>query len=202
MVEIDTAQNVVVNSLPTPSGPLGVAVGTDGHVLVASGNSGVLSILDPSSTTASSVVVGAVPVALGTFSATTNDCPGCESSTPPGLDALSALLNALDETIRNAPPGSIRDQSTADAITAIVADARAALAAGGPRAPALRTKLRSLVGTVQRDLRMGALQRDTGFRLLDLARRARVLLVPGRHGGPAPKSGPSGSGPGIAGTPR
>jgi hypothetical protein len=166
--------------------------------------------------------VGAVPVAFGTFAATTaNDCPaaaprcadsdpdvtgscapqaGCEFSTLPGLDALSALLDALDETIRNAPPGAIRDQGTADAITALVSDARAALAAGGLQAPALRTKLRSLVGTLQRDLRTGALQRDTGFRLLDLARRARASLVSGKHRTPAPKRGPSGSGPGIAGT--
>jgi YVTN family beta-propeller protein len=222
VVAIGTAENVVIDSLPTPSGPLGVAIDPDGHVLVASGNSGVLSILDPSGATASSVVVGAVPVAFGTFAATTaNDCPaaaprcadsdpdvtgrcapqaGCEFSTLPGLDALSALLEALDETIRNAPPGAIRDQGTADAITALVSDARAALAAGGLRAPALRTKLRSLVGTVQRDLRTGALQRDTGFRLLDLARRARASLVSGKQRTPAPKRSPSGSGPGIAGT--
>src|SRR5262249_44884903 len=157
--------------------------------------------LEPSGTVAGSVVVGAVPVAFGTFAGTiANDCPamaprcadpdpalagqcapkaGCEFSTLPGLDALAALLDALDETIRSAPPGSIRDQGAADAITAAIARTRAALRAGDVHAPALRNALRTLVGTAQRALRTGALQRDMAFRLLDLGRRARTLLVPG-----------------------
>jgi YVTN family beta-propeller protein/cysteine-rich repeat protein len=208
---IDTAENAVVGTLPTASGPLGVAVDSAGRILVASGNAGVLSLLEPSGTVAASVVVGALPVAFGTFAGTSaNDCPataprcadpdpglaghcapeaGCEFSALPGLDALAALLDALDETIRGAPPGSIRDQDAADAVTAAIADARAALSAGGGRAPALRNALRSLVGTVRRALRTGALQRDTAFRLLDLGRRARTLLVSGTRGGAhAPRS--------------
>jgi YVTN family beta-propeller protein/cysteine-rich repeat protein len=202
---IDTAENAVVGTLPTPSGPLGVAVDPAGRILVASGNTGVLSLLEPSGTVAASVVVGAVPVAFGTFAGTlANDCPattprcadadpglagrcaplaGCEFSKLPGLDALAALLDALDETIRSAPPGSIRDQGTADAITAKIAGARAAFSAAGARAPALRNALRSLVGTVRRALGTDALERDTAFRLLDLGRRARTLLVPGTRGG-------------------
>jgi YVTN family beta-propeller protein/cysteine-rich repeat protein len=208
---IDTAEDAVVGTLPTASGPLGVAIDAAGRILVASGNAGVLSLLEPSGTVAGSVVVGAVPVAFGTFAGTiANDCPataprcadtdpgltshcapkaGCEFSTLPGLDALAALLDALDETIRSAPPGSVRDQAAAEAITAAIADARAALSAGGARAPALRNALRSLVGTVRHALRTGALQRDTAFRLLDLGRRARTLLVPGTRGGAhAPRS--------------
>src|SRR5262249_60416356 len=94
----------------------------------------------------------------------------------------------------NAPPGSVRDPGTAEAISATIADARAALEAGGVRIPALRTGLRRLVGTVQRALRTGAVQRDTGFRLLDLCRRARTLLGPGTRGRPAPGAGGRGAG--------
>src|SRR5262249_18829475 len=64
---IATAENDVVGTLPTPSGPLGVAVDPAGRILVASGNAGVLSLLEPSGAVAGSVVVGAVPVAFGTF---------------------------------------------------------------------------------------------------------------------------------------
>jgi YVTN family beta-propeller protein/cysteine-rich repeat protein len=208
---IDTAENAVVATLPTASGPLGVAVDPAGRVLVASGSAGVLSLLEPSGAVAGSVVVGDVPVAFGTFAGLiANDCPataprctdadpalagqcapqaGCEFSKLPGVDALAALLDALDETMRSAPPGSIRDRGTADAIAAKIADARAALSAGGARASALRDALRGLIGTVRRALRTGTLGRDTGFRLLDLGRRARVLVVPGtRSGAHAPQA--------------
>src|SRR5262249_6169489 len=149
---------------------------------------------------------GALPVAFGAFAGSTpNDCPaaaprcedadpglvgrcapraGCEFTALPGLDALSALLVALDDTLRNAPPGSVRDPATAQAITQAIAGARAELTSGGLHSPALRDDLRRLVGTVRRALGAGALQRDTGFRLLDLGRRARAALVPGGHGGP------------------
>src|SRR5262249_58837851 len=75
---------------------------------------------------------------------------GCEFTKLPGLDALAALLDALDETIRNVPAGGIRDQGTADAITAKIADARQALGAGGARAPALRNAPGGPVGTGRR----------------------------------------------------
>jgi YVTN family beta-propeller protein/cysteine-rich repeat protein len=220
VVAIDTADNDVAQVLPTASGPLGVAVDSTGRVLVASGNAGVLTLLEPSGAVASSVVVGAVPVAFGSFAGTeANGCPvtaprcadpdpglaghcapqaGCEFSQLPGLDALAALLDALDETLRGAPPGTIRDQSVAAAITATIADARATLRADGARAPALRSELRSLVGTVLHALRTGGLRRDTAFRLLDLGRRARSLLVPGARGGTrAPRPGRRGGGPPV-----
>jgi len=219
VVAIDTAENAVVGELPTASGPLGVAIDPDGRVLVASGNAGVLSLLEPSGAAAGSVVVGAVPVAFGAFAGSVaNDCPaaapscadvdpevaarcapraGCEFNPLPGLDALGALLDAIDETIRSAPAGSIRDPASAQAIGASVADARAALRAGGMHSPALRTALRRLVGSVRRALHSTAVQRDLGFRLLDLTRRARALLVPGRRLGATAPRGGGGAGPGV-----
>ena len=156
VVAIDTAENDIAQVLPTASGPLGVAVDSMGRVLVASGNAGVLTLLEPWARSRARCVVGAVPVAFGSFAGTeANGCPataprcadsdpglaghcapqaGCEFSQLPGLDALAALLDALDETIRNAPPETIRDQSAAAAITATIADARATLRADGPRA--------------------------------------------------------------------
>ncbi len=76
VVAIDTAENDVAQVLPAASGPLGVAVDSTGRVLVASGNAGVLTLLEPSGAVAGSVVVGAVPVAFGTFAGTeANGCP-------------------------------------------------------------------------------------------------------------------------------
>src|SRR5262249_24122514 len=121
----------------------------------------------------------------------------CEFNPLPGLDALGALLDAIDETIRSAPAGSIRDPARAQAISASLADARAALRAGGMHAPALRTALRRLVGSVRRALHSMAAQRDLGFRLLDLSRRARALLVPGRRPGAPTARGGGGAGPGV-----
>jgi YVTN family beta-propeller protein/cysteine-rich repeat protein len=226
MVAIDTAGDDVLKVVPTASGPLGVAIDSAGRVLVVSGNAGVLSILDPSGAPAGSAVVGDVPVAFGAFAGTApNDCgvqaPRCETADPllvarclpptgcafvprPEPDGLDALLDALNETITAAPPGSIRDAGTAQTITAAIDDARAALRAGGVGSATLRSALRRLVGSVRRGLRTRALQHGTGLRLLDLSRRARVL-VPGTRGGAGstrPAAGGAGTTSGLEARPR
>src|SRR5205807_91904 len=58
---IDTAMNTVVTTLPAGSGPLGMAVTTDGsRMYVANFNDFTVSVID----TASNTVVGTVPVGL------------------------------------------------------------------------------------------------------------------------------------------
>ena len=205
MVAIDTAENTVAGELPTASGPLGVAIDSTGRILVASGNAGVLSVLEPSGAAAGSVVVGALPVAFGAFAGTVaNDCPaaapscadadpglagrcapqaGCAFNALPGLDALGALLDALDETIRSAPAGSIRDP--------------------GARADDHRERRRSPCGAARRwHACTGAAHRIAAPRR-ERAQRAPHRRSAARHRFPAARSCPARAhAPGAGPTPR
>ncbi len=220
VVAIDTTENAIVGTYPVPPGPLGVSVDGDGRILVVSGTTGVLSFMQPSGAITGSVAIGAVPVAFGDFVGTSsNDCPqsaircdipdptiaagctpreGCEFVPRPGLDALGALLDALDETLGAAEPSSFHDPALEPTLAAAVDRARQQAVTHGAGAPELRVELRQFLGILRRALRHGTVERNLGFRLLDLGRRTRALIVRGHRNGTVSVQGAGSDPPGPA----
>jgi YVTN family beta-propeller protein len=184
VVVIDTVTNAVVERRQVAAGPLGVGVDPAGRVLVTSGTAGVLSFLDPTGSTSSTLVVGDLPVAFGNFVGTVaTRCPAAADAcvdpgaVVPGPAPLVALLDAMAETIRLATPAAIPDVALGQAVTDALARSRDQ-AIGGEGA-ALRRELRGILRILRRGVGHDGIERATGSQLLDLARRARALALRG-----------------------
>jgi YVTN family beta-propeller protein len=178
---IDTTTNAVVGRRQVAAGPLGVGVDLDGRILVTSGTAGVLSFLEPAGPATRSLVVGALPVAFGSFVGTVGvrcpDAPPCGAVGPAvsGPDALVALLDAASEVMRQAGPAAFPDAALAAELTAGVS--RSVQDVTNNDASALRRDLRELRRALRRGMARGGIERATGSQLLDLVQRARALLL-------------------------
>jgi YVTN family beta-propeller protein/cysteine-rich repeat protein len=178
---IDTITNRVIERRRVAPGPLGVGVDPDGRILVTSGTAGVISFLEPAGAGSSALVVGALPVAFGSFVASVGTrCPEaapCAHGDPDiaGPGALLALLDAVLDTLRLAPA----DAALAQTVTGAVAQSREHVARG--EQGALRRDLRAILRAVRRGMATGGIAQPTGAQLLDLTRRAKALAL--RTGG-------------------
>ena len=181
---VDTATNTVAARRHVAAGPLGVAVDPSGRILVTSGTGGVLSFLDPSGTASGATVVGALPVAFGSFVGTVGvrcpDAPPCAANggSVAGPGPLTALLDAAADVIGQVAPGSIPDAALAQAVTDAIARSDGYVARGD--APGLQRELRSILRTLRRGMAAGGLERTTGSQVLDLVKRALALARRGR----------------------
>jgi YVTN family beta-propeller protein/cysteine-rich repeat protein len=177
---IDTVTNSVVGRRHVAPGPLGVAVDPDGRILVTSGTAGVLSFLEPTGASSSALVVGALPVAFGSFVGAVGtrcpNAPACDRTAPTvtGPGALGALLDAVLDALRLAPA----DAALTAAATEAVAQSRDHLARG--ERAALRRDLRALRRAVRHAMATGGIARTPGSQVLDLVQRARALALRAR----------------------
>jgi YVTN family beta-propeller protein/cysteine-rich repeat protein len=178
---IDTDTNTVVERRRVAAGPLGVGVDPAGRILVTSGTGGVLSFLDPAGPGTRALVVGALPVAFGSFVGTVAvhcpEAPSCDGPGPivAGPGALAALLEAVAETLQLSAASTIPDVALAQAMTDAVARSREQAARGDE--PALRRELRGILRLLRRGMARGGIERTVGAQLLDLVRRSRALAV-------------------------
>jgi YVTN family beta-propeller protein len=195
---LDTASDRAIAKVPVGNFPLGIAVTADGTVFVAEGRGDDLAILDGSGNGVDSVEVPGTPVAIGPFIGTEQgdcptDAPVCNDANPytgdvcvPGTGCTTMPIDGF-AGIRSgvaAMKAIIEDAGPDDAIAAEVGrelgalESSLAAAETGATRDAIRLVRRSLKPmskTLEAARRHGSLG-DTGARLLDIVREARIQL--------------------------
>ena len=198
LVDATTAQ--VTGKVPVGKGPLGIGIDLAGMAWVANGSDGTLQQVDPATgTVGAPLAVGTLPVAFGVFVGVVGaDCPritpscddadpitadsctadgGCQHVPLDGIDAARALLGALDGAVRAASTAALGGQASAQALANAVTVAQSDLTPSGPaRAAHARRQMGRFTTVLGAGFRSGALDRDVGLRLLDLARAAHTRL--------------------------
>jgi YVTN family beta-propeller protein len=203
---IDTRTDTVLSTVPVGKAPLGLGLDLTGsRLFVAHALDDRVGLLDPATgATTRALEVGRTPVAFGSFiGVVANTCPraaldcddadpftadacaapgGCRHTVRRGLEAVSAGLAALGDTVRRAPAGTFSRAPVGSALAGFLGKAEALVAPGLPTDPraarrqqaGLNRFLRRFTGLARKGYRGGGIAHDAGARLFDLALATRA----------------------------